>query len=184
MNRSEWPQRRSIRLPDYDYATPGAYFVTVCTHGGECILGQIIDDEVQLGSAGAAVQEVWQHLPEHYPHLELDAFVVMPNHFHAILVLHEPAEAASEGGAVGLGSAKTTAKQHALPEIVRALKSFSSREINRLRGTPGAAVWQRNYYEHIIRDQDQLARARAYIADNPRRWALDQENPTRRRARG
>jgi len=122
---------------------------------------------------------VWNELPCHYPHVELDVFVVMPNHIHGVLWLIDE-------GTVGAGfkPAPTTIStkpgaRHGLPEIVRALKTFSSRRINDLRGTPGAAVWQRNYHEHVIRSEESLRQIRQYIADNPAHWADDRENPAR-----
>jgi REP element-mobilizing transposase RayT len=102
--------------------------------------------------------------------VELDTFVVMPNHVHGIIVLTEPAGA-------GLKPAPT--KKPPLSEIIRAFKTFSSRRINALRDMPGISTWQRNYYEHVIRDEDVLSRVREYIATNPLRWELDRENPQR-----
>ena len=149
--------RRSIRLPGYDYAQPGAYFVTICTHGRACLFGRVVDGEMRLNDAGRIVQASWDDLPNHYPHVQLDAFVTMPNHVHGIIILMD----------------EPTTKRHPLSEIVRAFKSFSSRRINQLRGTPGTRTWQRNYYEHIIRNEGDLRRIRAYIANNPAKWFKD-----------
>jgi len=110
----------------------------------------------------SAVQACWHDLPEHYPQIMLDAFVVMPNHVHGILIL-----------------APESAGQHGLPEIARAFKTLSARRINEIRRTPGQPVWQRGYHEHIIRDEASLADIREYIATNPARWAFDRENPDR-----
>ncbi len=203
--------RRSIRLPGYDYAQPGAYFVTICTHDGEPLFGDVIDGIMQLNRFGRIVQACWYDLPRHYPHVMLDAFVVMPNHVHMliILILTGNAAARETGARLSLTHAESdleenpfastyqpaadglvpsmpddrpaskTAVRHALPEIVRALKTFSARRINDLRHTSGLSVWQRNYYEHVVRDQADLDRIRRYIAENPQRWALDEDNPTR-----
>jgi putative transposase len=160
-------QRRSIRLRDYDYAQTGAYFVTVCTEGRQCLFGQVEDGTVRLNGWGRIVHETWSDLPNHYPHVELDAFVIMPNHVHMVVVLADP---------VGAGFKPAPTKRHGLPEIMRAFKTFSSRRINERRATPGASLWQRNYYEHIIRNAESLNRIRQYIADNPASWAFDQEN--------
>jgi putative transposase len=113
---------------------------------------------MNLSDAGAVVRATWAALPSRHASVTLDAFVVMPDHFHGIVIL---AHAVS-----GVG----TSKQHGLAEVVRGFKSHTAREINIARNTPGAPVWQRNYYEQIIRNEDQLRRTRAYIAANPARW--------------
>ena len=170
-------RRKSIRLKGWDYSEPGAYFVTICTHNRQPLFGQVVDGEMVLNEYGQIVREAWFDLPNHYAHVELDAFVVMPNHVHAIIVL-----TADPVGA-GLKPAPTPAAptpaptRHPLSEIVRALKTFSARRINALRGTPGVPVWQRNYYEHIIRTERALNAIRRYIAENPLRWYLDRYNP-------
>jgi len=163
-------RRRSIRLRGYDYAQPGAYFVTIVAHGRECLFADIVDGQTRLTEAGRIVDAAWRDLPNHYPGLALDAFVIMPNHVHAIIQLQ----------AVGAGfkPAPTPAERpRPLSEIVRAFKSFSSRRINENRGTSGLPVWQRNYYEHVVRDDESLDRIRCYIVHNPARWAVDRDNP-------
>jgi len=170
--------RRSIRLKDYDYAKAGAYFVTTCTWQREYAFGEIMNGLVQLNRRGEIVQAVWDDLPNHYALVQLDAFVVMPNHIHAIIVLEDNTEQASVGA--GLRPAPTTpstlAARPALPEIVRAFKSFSARRINESRQTAGRPVWQRNYFEHVIRDERELITIRRYILNNPLQWALDRDN--------
>jgi len=155
----EKPRRRSLRLRTYDYASPGAYFITVCTHRSACLFGRISDGVVRLNALGTLVETCWQALPMHYLHAELDAFVVMPNHIHGILVLVDE-----------------SSKRHGLPEIVRAFKTFSSRRVNETRNSGGTQVWQRGYYEHVIRNERSLGRIQSYIETNPLRWELDKEN--------
>jgi putative transposase len=165
-------RRRSIRLKYYDYSQSGAYFVTIVTKSRSCLLGDIVDEEMRLNNSGHAVQEIWENLVEHYARIELDAFVVMPNHIHGIIVITVGA---------GLRPAPTpapTRRQYGLPEIVRAFKSFSARRINEIRQSPGVPIWQRNYFEHVIRNEESLNHIRQYILDNPARWAFDRENPT------
>ncbi len=179
-------RRRSIRLAGYDYTQAGAYFVTICTEGRECLLGEIVDGEMRPGDAGAIALAAWNDLPRHYARVRLDTFVIMPNHVHGIIVLTDDvaadvgtgivgADAAGLGVGAGLKPAPTQ-RRHGLPEVVRAFKTFSARRINELRGTPGVPVWQRNYYEHIIRNAASLERIRTYIETNPERWSLDREN--------
>jgi putative transposase len=164
--------RRSIRLREYDYTQVGAYFVTICTHGRECLFGEIVDAKMRLNDAGRMVQSVWEGLPRHYAGMDIDEFVVMPNHVHGILTLLDG------GGIVGSGfKPALTVKRYGLPEIVRGFKTFSSRQINQSHGTTGTSLWQRNYYEHIVRDENDLNRIRRYIEDNLLMWAMDRENP-------
>jgi putative transposase len=116
-----------------------------------------------LNDYGTLVKDCWHDLPRHYPNIELDAFVVMPNHVHGVVVL------------VGAGL-RPAPTDHPLTEVVRAFKSFSSRKINEVRGTLGLPIWQRGYYEHIVRDDKSLSRIREYIVNNPLRWEFDREN--------
>jgi len=162
---------RCPRLKGYDYAQPGAYFVTVCTYRRDCLLANVVDGAVIPNLPGQLVQEAWHGLPNHYPHVGLDAFVIMPNHVHGIIVL------SGDGVEAGLKPASTI--RHALPEVVRGFKTFSSRRINAWRQTSGTHVWQRNYYEHVIRNERELDKIRAYIGTNPLKWTLDRENPQR-----
>ena len=188
--------RRSIRLKDYDYSQPGAYFVTLVSSQRDCLFGNVIEGEMQVNRYGKIVQQVMQNLPNHYPYITLETFVVMPNHIHAVVVLRandddymgrggslrdpNSSQVNDASGCVAVpGHGQTRPyyrmRRHGLPEIVRALKSFSARRINQVRGTHGIAVWQRNYYEHIIRNQNELDAVREYIVDNPRQWSEDKE---------
>ncbi|MEJ5342476.1 MAG: transposase [Thermogutta sp.] len=189
--------RRSIRLRGYDYTQPGAYFVTVCTQGRASLFGEVADGEMRLNEVGRIVQRCWEAIPEHFPHIELGAFVVMPNHVHGILVItgapHDlvgsrhavplqndvppPNNALISNNAVPLQERLGKPVAGSIPTIVRSFKSAVTREVNALRGTPGAPVWQRNYYEHIIWNEESLQRIREYIWTNPLGWHLDRENP-------
>ena len=176
-------QRRSIRLQGYDYTRQGAYFVTICTRNRACLLGDIVEGKMHLSEAGRLAQVAWEGLPHHYPHVQIDVWVIMPNHMHGIVILTE-AQATDDDMRVGadpktdVGAGfKPAPTRHGLSEIVRAFKTFSARRINALHNTVGTPFWQRNYYEHIIRNQSALDRIRQYIADNPARWSEDLENP-------
>jgi putative transposase len=148
--------RRSIRLKGYDYSQPGEYFITFNTQNNLPLLGKIQDGEVVLTRAGQIVRQVWLDLPRHHLHVRLDEFILMPQHVHGIILLVE-------------GVSLDPKPRSNLSEIVRALKSFSARRINAIQRTPGQPVWQRNYYEHIIRDDHEMAQIRQYIRDNPKR---------------
>ena len=259
-----WPNRRTLRLQGYDYSQAGAYAVTICTHDGAFLFGYVADGAMHLSAAGRVVERVWDGLPEHYPHVGLDVFVVMPDHVHGVIVLadvplpdddgieanrrprggpdastgrrvgHRPAptqergptsvseavggewsgakvrgrrvghrpthtreqgrpsghraisgeqdEAGLRGRRAGLRPAPTksvVAPRHGLSEVVRGFKSFSGRRVNELRGTFGIPVWQRGYYEHVVRNEEDLNRIREYIEGNPLRWLLRREDQER-----
>jgi len=162
--------RKSIRLQEYDYANQGSYYVTICAWNRECLYGDVIKLAMQLNSFGETVMKCWQDLPNHYKSIELDEFIIMPNHLHGIIWIHGDITRA------GFKPAPTR-KQHGLPEIMRALKTFSSRQINQLRHTPGIPVWQRTYFDRIIRNETELYKIREYIRNNPLQWELDENNP-------
>ena len=146
------PRRKNIRLRHFDYSQRGAYFVTICTHDRERLLGDVVDDQVRLNDEGRIVLECWHNLPNHYEHVKLDEFVVMPNHVHGIIVITDPVRGISlNEERAGLKPAPTS--MHSLSEIVRGFKTLSSRRINRLQDKPGQPVWQRSFYEHVIRDE-------------------------------
>ncbi len=174
--------RRSIRLKEYDYSQPGAYFVTICTHDRACLFGGVVDGEMRLNEFGEMVHECWQAIPDHFPHAMLDEFVIMPNHVHGIISIVDAAIVDNVGAthASPLKSASSLPprgpKQKSIGAIVGSFKSAVTKRINEYRNTPGAPVWQRNYYEHIIRNEESLNRIRQYIADNPARWTFDREN--------
>ncbi|MDQ2810141.1 MAG: transposase [Chloroflexota bacterium] len=153
---------QSLRLHGYDYTQAGAYFVTSCVYQRKCLFGHIQAGEMVLTAAGQMVQQVWDGLPVRYPSIELDAFIVMPNHVHAILVL---------------AGTDTAANSPLLGTVIRAFKSLSAVQVNRALGRSGIPLWQRNYYEHIVRHDKELDHIRTYILSNAVQWELDEENP-------
>ena len=170
----ETHHRRSIRLKGYDYAQAGAYFVTVVTHGRELFFGEVVGGEMRLNRFGIIIAETWQWLETQYPYIELGAWVVMPNHFHGILVIND--NNTRRGGS---RTAPTTeAKPKPLGRLIGAFKTVSTKRINLLRDTEGFIIWQRNYYEHIIRNQQDLELTWLYVESNPAQWGEDDENPT------
>ena len=161
--------RRSIRLKGYDYSQAGGYYLTIVTQNRECLFGEILDGKIILNKYGLIVKTIWNDLPNHYNHIKLDEYVIMPNHIHGIVIINDD---------VGAGfKPAPTIKRHGLPEIVRGFKTFSSRRINQYRNTPGQKLWQRNYYEHIIRNDDELNRIREYIINNLLKWETDRNHP-------
>lgn len=141
------------RWDKYDYRLPGTYFVTTITLGRAPLLGVLRDGGCVLSRLGAIVQDTWRRIPEQLPGVELDAFVVMPDHVHALLVLPVQAEA----DAISLS------------RIVGWAKSRSTHEINLMRATPGSRFWQASFHDRVVRDAEALNRIRDYIEANPRR---------------
>ena len=153
--------RRSIRLQGYDYTSAGAYFVTICAYRRECLFGDVVNSSVEVSPFGQLASEGWLWLKEQYSYVGLDAWVLMPNHLHGILVLFpEPGQ-----------------KVKPLGRLIGAFKTVTTKQVNLLRKTPGNPLWQRNYYERIIRNGGELNAYRRYIAANPAHWPLDREHP-------
>jgi putative transposase len=179
--------RHSIRLKGYDYSEEGAYFITLVTHHREYLFGNVVDGEMQLNEMGWIVKTSWNDLQNHNKYIELDEFIIMPNHVHGIIIIDTPVGVGSKPTPeyfykssssdknrpfrAGHGPAPTTG----LFEIVRQLKTFSSKRINECRGTPCISVWQRSYYDHIIRSEKDYNNIANYIAMNPSNWIKDDE---------
>ncbi|MCK5912820.1 MAG: transposase [Desulfuromusa sp.] len=164
--------RRSIRLRDYDYSTAGAYFVTICTFERECLLGDVVNGEMRLSDMGQLVAPIWDSLGQRYPDAEVDAFVIMPNHIHGIITIN---------GDVQVGAIHESPLQNrramTLSRVIGYLKMNAAKRINQLRDNPGAPVWQRNYYERVIRNGRELQSIQQYIVDNPAKWQEDENHP-------
>jgi putative transposase len=168
--------RRSIRIQWYDYCTEGAYFVTICGRGRKPLFGRIHNARMLLNDVGEVVERCWGVIPDHFSGVELDEYVVMPNHIHGILFLTSSEEGAACGAPTEDGP---LARPRSLGSIVRLFKSSASKESRLLGLSTLGSVWQRNYYEHVIRDGESLNRIREYILTNPLSWHLDRENPSR-----
>jgi len=164
--------RQSLRMPGYDYSQPGAYFITICTEGKINRLGQIVCEQIVLNEIGIYIDQVWKDLYIRFPTIQLDQYVIMPNHFHGIIVL--------VGAGLALPSEGTASRTPTLGSVIGAFKSISTIGINKLLTTPGRQFWQKNYYEHIIRTEDELNNTCEYIVDNPLKWENDEENPNAR----
>ncbi len=172
--------RRSIRLKGYNYSQADAYFVTICTQGRACLFGEVVDGQMRLNDAGRMIEKWWLELNRKYPHVDTDEYIVMPNHFHGIVVI---VNNHFVGADLCVGPDHRGAHTGApLPAIVQWFKTMTTDEylrgVKHLGWHPFAKrLWQRNYYEHIIRNQQALDHIRQYILDNPARWAFDRENP-------
>jgi len=192
-------RRGSLRLKGYDYAQAGAYFVTICTHDRACLLGEAVGEGVRLSDAGRMIQAVWDELSNQYPGVETDVFAIMPNHIHGIVVLvasnpcvgvgpcaypdhgqtperiAEPADVEGQPQGVAPTGLSLSDMVHRFKTLTtkRYTDGVKEREWPAFRGR----LWQRNYYDHVIRNERELDKIREYIATNPLRWALDRENP-------
>jgi putative transposase len=178
--------RRSIRLHDYDYSQAGAYFVTICAQDRECLFGKIVNSTLWLNAYGEIVVQWWEKIAEHFPSVALDAFVVMPNHIHGIVILansmpketFNPTQGQTETlKTITPNVGQTPSQSPTLGRVVAYFKYQSTKDINQARATTSGRVWQRNYYERIIRNEAALQKIRAYIINNPLQWELDQLHP-------
>ena len=229
--KSNLPQRRAMRLRNYDYSQPGAYFVTICAQHRKCLFGTITDGKMRLNEIGQIVVGCWNRIPQHFPSVELGESVIMPNHFHGIISwglaetrdpqpivqarsprppentnnrrgeVHSPSSDEPENNRRGevpspalnkearsihprenIRNRRGEVPSPSLGKIIAYFKYQSTKHINQRYNTPGTRVWQRNYYDHVIRDDPDLQRLRQYIQDNPMKWELDQlhpDNPSR-----
>jgi REP element-mobilizing transposase RayT len=161
-------RKTSPRLKGYDYSLAGAYFVTICTLEKVCLFGEIANGMMQLNPSGEIVTTVWVDLPAHYPYVHLDEFIIMPNHVHGILFLSNQRRDRFRN---------LSLQQHGLSEIIRGFKTWSAKRVNKGLGKTGTPIWQRSFYDRIIRDQEELLRIQEYIFNNPIKWEEDEENP-------
>jgi len=167
--------RRSNRLQHYDYTQNGAYFVTICSYERKCIFGKITDDHMILNECGQIVEEEWEQTAILHPKIELDAFVVMPNHIHGIIVIIDDGKGMIHHAPTRREFSKPIA--NSLSSIVGGFKAAVTRRINRLPHPSSSPIWQRNYHEHIIRNEVSLNYLRQYIAHNPTKWTEDSLYP-------
>lgn len=188
-------KRNSIRLRNYNYASGGIYFVTICAHQREPLFGEIQEGQMILNDLGQIVDQEWQTTARLRSWVELDSYVVMPDHFHAILILHLDTDPVGARRASPLStplpsstpalsmpptdidhkSGVRKAVAGSLGSVIGAFKSAVTREINLKRNTPAFPVWQRNYFERVIRNDQELILTREYIATNPVEWHPDEE---------
>jgi putative transposase len=189
-NIQEIHHRKSIRLPEYDYSQPGAYFVTICAHNRECLFGDIAKDVKILNRFGNIVEEEWKRSETIRSEIQLDEFTVMPNHLHGIVWIinthsvgatvrsphHIPNKFISKRERSPLHTSRGP-KPKSLSSFIAGFKSICKTRINKIRNTPGKPVWQRNYHEHIIRNENELNKIREYILNNHLKWETDRNHP-------
>ncbi len=175
--------RRSIRLKGYDYSADGAYFITICVRGRECLLGEINNGQMILNRCGEIVRDVWEGLPvgaaspgeNRVSDIDLDEYVIMPNHFHAIILINKSPESTEIYKDLDVDDIKARRKM-ILPKVVGRFKMLAAKAINQSREIEGS-FWQRNYYERVIRSEEDCQIVRQYIINNPVQWEMDEHHP-------
>ncbi len=162
-NINRYPARKNTRLSTFDYSSGGHYFITICTHERTCFFGEVIDGEMLLNSCGEMVASMWAEIPRRFNQAHLDAYIVMPNHIHGIIVLEE---------GLSLSSVIQTFKSVCTNGYIRGVHNQEWKKFYQ-------ALWQRSFYDHVIRNQKDLLRIQEYIVNNPLQWSMDDENPNR-----
>ena len=198
------PKRRQIRLKGYNYSLPGYYYITICTQDREQLFGDVVNGKMKINNIGKMVNKFWLKLPKRFDNIKLDQYQIMPNHIHFIIrivgAIHESPDMIHKSSDIGIHAntrahrdantrahrdANTRAhrdtplrwgKRQLLPKCIGYLKMNSSKQINQLKNISGQSVWQRNYYEHIIRNETELNKIREYITLNPAMWDRDRNN--------
>ncbi len=170
MHMQAHPERKPLRLKSFDYSTDGAYFATICTANREHFFGEIRDKKMVPNACGKITQKCWREIPDHFPHVRIDEFVVMPNHVHGIVWIE------NENVTVGGGHARPlrSRKKSNLSTIIGSFKSAVSKQTHEINTTDFA--WQKSFHDRIIRDDEELNRIREYIFLNPENWENDQNN--------
>ncbi len=174
------PNRQSTRLRSFDYGSAGAYFLTICAYQRECLFGEIIGGKMRLNVIGEIIEEEWQRTGEIRENVSIDQFVVMPNHFHGIIFIHDVGASRWDARPPGSENPTRACRRHAptglksggLGSIINHFKAAVTRHAK--HPTP---VWQRNYHDHVIRNERALAEIRDYVMNNPLRWELDRNYP-------
>lgn len=172
--------RRSIRLQGYDYSQAGAYFITICTQNRTCLFGNVMDGKMVLNDAGLVAENCWLEIPDHFPNTTMDEFVIMPNHIHGIIIINEIDPPNAVVGVQYLEPQRNEPQRNryqkiipkSIGSIVRGFKIGVTKWFR--QNTDVYHVWQRNYYEHIVRNDDALNAIRQYIINNPLKWRDDE----------
>ncbi len=167
--------RRSIRLKNRDYALRDQYFVTICAHERRCVFGSVADGRLVPTALGRLVRECWVAIPQHFHVVTLDEFVIMPNHLHGVITL-TPLVGAQHRCALPGGATANGVAPGSLGAIIRSFKAIVARRAHKELGWKGP-IWQRNYFERVLRDGKEFSDVSRYIMENPKKWEMDRENP-------
>jgi putative transposase len=178
-------RRRSVRLRGFDYAYRGFYFITICTHDKKPTLGKIVNYQTRLSDIGKIVEGCWLAIPQHFPNVYLDEWIIMPNHIHGIIVINSSRELESANEGMACRAPTTVAQSYqaeefgkpvagSLATIVRSFKSAATKSVREQCGVELLTLWQRNYFEHVIRNEESMNKIRNYIWENPIHWHRDE----------
>ncbi|MEO8398774.1 MAG: transposase [Ignavibacteriaceae bacterium] len=165
--------RKTIRLKEYDYSQPNWYYVTICAHKKESLFGSIHNGKMQLNKFGEMTKQEWLKTKIIRPNIDLDDFVIMPNHLHGIIIIEYKINSCRGESQYAPTDKKLKSPSQSLGAIIRGFKSSVTKQINVSRNALGKPVWQRNYYKHKIRNETDLFRIRHYIKNNPLEWELE-----------
>lgn len=173
--------RRSIRLPGFDYSRVGMYFVTICATQRHCIFGQIHGNDTVLSRIGEIVRTCWIEISQHFPNVNIETYVVMPNHIHGILTIHSKLpDANRQDKLTGATELFGRPSPKSIPTIIRSFKAAASKCARESGLAVSGSIWQRGYFEHVLRNTREYVEVTNYILQNPARWADDEENPERK----
>lgn len=179
-NMSRMPARKALRLSDYDYSRNGVYFLTICTHNRVCCLSDVgahhdapgpAQTVISLTAMGSVVERTLLDLPVRYPHIRLIKYVIMPNHVHLLLEIHQTERRAHRDAPLRNGKTNVGQKRSDLAKIIGFMKMNATKEIRKTY--PGFPLWQSRYYDHIVRNEADFLRILKYIETNPAKWAED-----------
>jgi len=190
---SQMEKRKQIRLPGFDYSEPRYYFVTICTQHKKHLFGRINNAEMVLNDVGNMISHWWEQIPNKYSHIILDAFQIMPNHIHAIIQItnhnvgvdqnqFNPHVDPNKNEYINsINNRRTHRSAPTVGDIIQWVKTMSTNEYIRNVKTNNwptftKRIWQRNYYEHIIRNEENLNEIREYVKTNPQNWDSDENN--------
>lgn len=166
-------RRKQLRLPTHNYAQTGQYFITICSYQKEEIFGAVSNGIMHLNELGLLVEQEWLHLPERFQEIEVVPFIVMPNHLHAIVTIHgSPWEMAPpfQENMIPTMNERASVGNQGLFGIIKSFKSITTITANKISNTPGRKLWQKNYYEHIIRTDEEYYQTGIYIQQNVQKW--------------
>jgi len=169
MNQLNKQDRKYMRLAGYDYSLSGLYFVTICTKNRQQIFGKIDNGIMMLNKYGGIVHDYWINIPDHFPNVEMGESIIMPDHFHGIIQLDFPDNELVSGNQLDAIN-RTPTKIVTIGVVVRLFKAGCTYAINKLDNNFGMKIWQRNYYDHIIRNRNEYERISNYIKNNPKNW--------------